>query len=99
MSMMLRDRTVLDSPAGGGVPARRVMGRWARRLLRREWKQQVLVLALLAVTVAAATFSVAAAYNVSSLPGPQFGSANHLLQFTRSNQQAPTADIAAARKA
>jgi putative ABC transport system permease protein len=99
MGMMLGDRAVLPGPASGGVPARRVIGRWARRLLRREWKQQILVLALLAVTVAAATFSVAAAYNVSSLPGPRFGSANHLLQFSGSNQQALTADIAAARKA
>lgn len=98
MSMMLQDRAVPDTP-GGGVPARRVMGRWARRLLRREWRQQILVLALLTVTVAAATFTVAAAYNVSSLPGPQFGSADHLLQFTGTNQQALTADIAAARKA
>jgi putative ABC transport system permease protein len=99
MSMMLQDRTVLDSPGDGGVPARRVMGRWARRLLRREWRQQILVLALLAVTVAAATFTVAATYNVSSLPGPQFGSADHLLQFSGTNRQALAADIAAARKA
>ena len=98
MSMMLQDHTVPGTP-GGGVPARRVMGRWARRLLRREWRQQILVLALLAVTVAAATFTVTAAYNVSSLPGPQFGSADHLLQFTGTNRQALAADIAAARKA
>ncbi len=88
-----------SGPASGGIPARRVMGRWARRLLRREWKQQVLVLALLTVTVAAATFSVATADNVSSLPGPQFGSASHLLEFTGSSRQALTADIAAARRA
>ena len=99
MNMMLQDRPVLSGPADGGVPARRVMGRWARRLLRREWKQQILVLALLAMTVAAAAFSVAVAYNVSPLPGPQFGSADHLLQFTGSSQRALTADIAAAKKA
>src|SRR5215472_14835196 len=99
MNMMLQDRPVLSGPADGGVPARRVMGRWARRLLRREWKQQILVLALLAMTVAAAAFSVAVAYNVSPLPGPQFGSADHLLQFTGSSRRALTADIAAARRA
>lgn len=99
MSVTLRDRPVLPGPAGGGVPARRAVARWAWRLLRREWRQQVLVLALLTLTVAAAAFSVSAAYNVASLPGPQFGSANHLLQFGGSGPKALTADIAAARKA
>jgi putative ABC transport system permease protein len=43
----------------GGAPARRAMVRWAWRLLRREWRQQVLVLALLTVAVAATTAGVA----------------------------------------
>ena len=86
-------------PAGGGVPARRAVARWAWRLFRREWRQQILVLALLTLTVAAAAFSVSAAYNVASLPGPQFGSANHLLQFGGTSPKALAADIAAARKA
>jgi len=75
------------------------MARWAWRLFRREWRQQVLVLALLILTVAAAAFSVSAAYNVASLPGPQFGSANHLLQFDGTSPKDLAADIAAARKA
>ena len=75
------------------------MARWAWRLFRREWRQQVLVLALLIFTVAAAAFSVSAAYNVASLPGPQFGSANHLLQFDGTSPKDLAADIAAARKA
>jgi putative ABC transport system permease protein len=99
MSATLRDRTVLPGPASGGVPARRAVARWAWRLLRREWRQQILLLALLTVTVAAADFSVSAAYNVASLPGPQFGSANHLLQLNGTNRKALAADIAAARKA
>jgi putative ABC transport system permease protein len=99
VSATLRDRRTLPGPASGGVPARRAVARWAWRLLRREWRQQILVLALLTLTVAAAAFSVSAAYNVASLPGPQFGSANHLLQFDGTNPRALTADIAAARKA
>ncbi len=99
MSATLRDRGVRPGPAGGGVPARRAVARWAWRLFRREWRQQILVLALLILTVAAAAFSVSAAYDVASLPGPQFGSANHLLQFDGTNPGALTADIAAARKA
>ena len=75
------------------------MARWAWRLFRREWRQQILVLALLTLTVAAAAFSVSAAYNVASLPGPQFGSASHLLQFGGTSPKTLAADIAAARKA
>jgi putative ABC transport system permease protein len=99
MSATLRAGPVRPGPAGGGVPARRAVARWAWRLLRREWRQQILVLALLIVTVAAAAFSVSAAYNVASLPGPQLGSANHLLQFDGSDPKVLAADIAAARKA
>jgi putative ABC transport system permease protein len=37
----------------GGVPARRAVIRWAIRLLRREWRQQLLILALITVAVGA----------------------------------------------
>ncbi|MGA8460839.1 MAG: ABC transporter permease, partial [Streptosporangiaceae bacterium] len=70
-----------------------------RRLLRREWRQQMLVLALLVLTVGAASFGVAAAYNLAPLPSPQLGSADYLLQFAGPGGKAMTADIAAARKA
>src|SRR5579864_8197365 len=96
---MLPDRPVLPGSVSGGTAGRRVMTRWARRLLRREWRQQILVLALLALTVGAATFGVAAAYNTSPLPNPQFGSADYLVQFGGIGPQTMTADIAAVRKA
>jgi putative ABC transport system permease protein len=99
MSVMLPERQALPGSAGRGVAGWRVLVRWARRLLRREWRQQILVVALLALTVAAAAFSVAAAYNVASLPGPQFGSASYLLQFAGPDQEAIAADVAAAKKA
>lgn len=55
------------APAGGngGGPARRAVVRWAWRLLRREWRQQVLVLALLTVAVAATTAGVSMATNAT----------------------------------
>lgn len=96
---MLQDRPVRPGSVSGGTAGRRVVTRWARRLLRREWRQQILVLALLALTVGAASFGVAAAYNVASLPNPQFGSADYLLQFAGPGQKTMMADIAAARKA
>ena len=99
MSAVLQDRPVPPGSASGGTAGRRVLTRWARRLLRREWRQQILVVALLALTVAATSFGVAAAYNVASLPNPQFGSADYLLQFSGPGQKTMTAGIAAARKA
>ncbi|HEY6309711.1 MAG TPA: hypothetical protein VIY52_02740 [Streptosporangiaceae bacterium] len=50
--------TITSRPAqagtgNGGVPARRAVIRWAWRLFRREWRQQLLVLGLLTVAVAA----------------------------------------------
>lgn len=96
---MGQDRPVVPGSVSGGAAGRRLVTRWAWRLLRREWRQQILVLALLALTVAAAAFGVAAAYNLASLPGPQFGSAGYLLQFSGTGQKTMTADIAAARKA
>src|SRR5581483_157826 len=59
----------------GGVPARRAVVRWAWRLFRREWRQQLLVLAL--VTVALAGLVVGSATAADS-PAPKdsgFGTA------------------------
>jgi putative ABC transport system permease protein len=41
------ERPALAGAADGGVPARRAVIRWAWRLFRREWRQQLLILALL----------------------------------------------------
>lgn len=49
----------------GGAPARRAVVRWAWRLFRREWRQQVLVLALIIVAVGATTVGVALATNAN----------------------------------
>ena len=46
---MLQDRSVLPGSVSSGTAGRRVVTRWARRLLRREWRQQLLVLVLLTV--------------------------------------------------
>ncbi len=61
----------------GGRVARRALRRWSWRLYRREWRQQVLVLALITVAVAASVFGAAAAYNLTPTRVAEFGSANH----------------------
>jgi putative ABC transport system permease protein len=53
----------LATTADGGVPARRAVIRWGWRLFRREWRQQLLVLGLLAVAVAATIFGAGVATN------------------------------------
>ena len=54
----------------GGVPARRAVIRWAMRLLRREWRQQFLILALITVAVGA---TVVASTVATNTPAPIAG--------------------------
>ncbi|GIH03090.1 hypothetical protein Rhe02_11570 [Rhizocola hellebori] len=84
--------------AGGGLPARRAVIRWAVRLYRREWRRQILMLILLAVAVAGSAFGVAATYNMSSTSDGKFGSAGHLLTFDASDPAQLAARIAATRQ-
>ncbi|HXL90658.1 MAG TPA: FtsX-like permease family protein [Streptosporangiaceae bacterium] len=51
----------------GGVPARRAVIRWAIRLLRREWRQQLLILAMITVAVGA---TVVASTVATDTPAP-----------------------------
>jgi putative ABC transport system permease protein len=47
----------------GGIPARRAVFRWGWRLFRREWRQQLLVLGLLTVAVAATSWGASVVTN------------------------------------
>src|SRR4051812_10635465 len=78
----------------GGVPARRAIGRWAWRLFRREWRQQVLVLALLTVAISAVIFGASAAYNMIPSRNADFGSADVRVQLTVSDPAALRDDLA-----
>ena len=59
----------------GGVPARRAVMRWAWRLFRREWRQQLLVLALIIVAVGAVVLGAAVATNNPPPANAGFGTA------------------------
>ena len=50
-------------------------------MFRREWRQQLLVVTLLTVAVAAAIGSITIAYNAVPADDGDFGSANQLLMF------------------
>jgi putative ABC transport system permease protein len=89
--------STLRGPANGGVAARRAVVRWAWRMFRREWRQQILVIALLTVAVAAAIGSVTIAYNSRPANDAEFGSANHLLELDGADPRKLEASLAAAK--
>jgi len=80
------------------MTARRPLIRWAWRLFRREWRQQLLVTALLTVAVGAAIASVTIAYNSGSADDAEFGSAGHLLRFDGADAGRLEASLSAARE-
>src|ERR671915_378022 len=94
----LTHRSTLRGPANGGVAARRAVVRWAWRMFHREWRRQLLVIALLTVAVAAAIGSVTIAYNSAAADNAEFGSANHLIRFDGANPEELDAGLAAARE-
>jgi putative ABC transport system permease protein len=55
----------------GGVPARRAVMRWGWRMFRREWRQQLLVLGMLTVAVAAAIWGTGVVTN-AQLANPNY---------------------------
>src|SRR5580700_12324169 len=70
VSIALREPPDLDRDAGG-IVARRAVIRWGWRLFRREWRQQLLVLGLLTVAVAAAIWGTSVVTNVQ-LSNPNY---------------------------
>jgi putative ABC transport system permease protein len=67
-------------------------------MFRREWRRQILVVALVAVAVAAAIASVTIAYNSGSADNAEFGSARHLLRFDGADPSRLEAGLAASRE-
>ncbi len=94
----LAHRSALRGPKNGGIAARRAIVRWAWRMFRREWRQQILVTALLTVAVAAAIGSVTVAYNSAPAEDAEFGSAGHLLRFDGGDPRLLAAGLAAAEE-
>ncbi len=65
----------------GGLPARRAVVRWAWRLFSREWRQQFLILALIAVAVAATIVGSTVAMNNPPPKDAGFGTAQYSASF------------------
>ena len=90
--------SALRRPRGSGLAARRPLIRWAWRMFRREWRQQILVIALLTVSVAAAVTGVTIAYNSGPLDYAEFGSANALFELDGADPRKLEASLAAAEE-
>jgi putative ABC transport system permease protein len=87
-------------PADGGMVARRAVVRWAWRLFRREWRQQILVLGLLTLATGATILSATAMYNLAPAEGDaEFGTADHYIRFEGSPSSGVVeANVSAARE-
>jgi putative ABC transport system permease protein len=81
----------------GGVAARRAVVRWAWRMLRFEWRQQILMIALLSVAVAAAVGSVIVLDHADAADDAELGSASHMLRFDGGDPAALEAGLGVAR--
>ena len=96
MSVLLEERPADLGAGNGGLPARRALVRWAWRLFRREWRQQVLVLALLVAAVAGAAFAESIGPSAAGSLDGTFGTANFRAHVP-ADPAAAAADIAAAQ--
>jgi putative ABC transport system permease protein len=67
-------------------------------MFRREWRQHILVIALLIVATGAAIASVTIAYNSGAADDAEFGSANNLLRFDGADPSRLDAGLAATRE-
>jgi putative ABC transport system permease protein len=85
------------SAVSGGVAARRAITRWSMRMFRREWRQQVLVLALLTVAVAATVFGATAAYNATPSRDAEFGRADFRVDVDAGDPSALASAVARVR--
>src|SRR6516225_12363695 len=89
VSTALQGLPDLDADAGSGIVARRAVIRWGWRLFRREWRQQLLVLGLLTVAVAATIWGTSVVTNVQ-LPNsnyPTLGTAAALVTLPGTDPQ------------
>ncbi len=74
----------------GGAPARRAIVRWTWRLFKREWPQQLLVLCLVTVAVAATIVGAAVATNTPLPANEGFGTAQDIATFSLPSRSFPS---------
>jgi len=85
MTTMTQHRPGVAGPDNGGGPARRAVIRWALRLFRREWRQQLLVFGMLLVAVAATIWGAGVATNTPPPSTVTFGNAGAAIALPGNN--------------
>lgn len=78
MSATITSPTPPVAGTSGTAAARRAVVRWAWRLFRREWRQQLLVLGLVVVAVAATVIGASVSINTPTPTAATFGTAQDL---------------------
>ena len=87
----------MSGPGSGWLAGSRAIFRWAWRLFRRDWRQQVRVLLLLSVAIMATVVCASAAYNLAPVRGnAEFGTATRFIRFDVPDSQSRDAVLAAA---
>ena len=96
MSAAPARRPVTGGADEGGMAARRAIIGWAVRLVRREWRQQLLALILLTVAVGATVVGAAVGVNTPSKAATTgtFGTASHIISLPGDDPNL-SADLAA----
>ncbi|HWJ97683.1 MAG TPA: FtsX-like permease family protein, partial [Acidimicrobiales bacterium] len=79
-------------------PPRRAMVRWSWRMFRREWRQQLLVLSLVTVAVAASVTGSAMAMNAASNTQSSFGTATAMARIEVQDRSEAEDAVATARE-
>src|SRR5262249_22735250 len=92
-------RSALGGPANGGVAARRAVVRWAGRMFRREWRQQLLVLTLLTLAPTTPVGSITIAPKSPPPHHSDLCSAKSILFFDASDPGRLQAGLDSAKKA
>ena len=87
----------MSRPPNGGLPARRAVLRWGWRVYRREWRQQVLVIALLTFTVAGALLGVSVVYNTPGSLDARYGTADILIRYGAADPEELNSQVASAQ--
>lgn len=64
------------------MSAGQALRRWGWRMLRREWRQQALILGMIAVAVAAGVFAALAAFNLATPSDRTYGSGTVRFEIT-----------------
>jgi putative ABC transport system permease protein len=84
----------------GGMPARLATLRWARRLVRRQWRQHLLIVSIISVALAVTILLSTAAYNVAPAEGrAEFGDADTALPLDDIDPAVLAATVSAAEDA